>query len=82
MIYYASVSSCCINEWVDRGVQSIATAVADLQGGAEDTTMMKLKRGASQTVRADNIAGQLDGFVKDLSWHISNLMVRRGSRTN
>ena len=44
--------------------------------------MMKFKRKASQTLRADKIADELDGFVKDLSWHISNLMVRRGSRTN
>ena len=81
MIYYTSVSSCRVNEWVDRAVQSIATAVADLQGGAENTTM-KLKQGASQIVRADKIADQLEEFVKDLSWHISNLMVRCGSRTN
>ena len=82
MTYYTSVSSCCIDERVDRGVQSIATAVADLQGGAENTTMMKLKQGASQIVRADKIAEELEGFVKDLSWHISKFMVRRGSRTN
>ena len=44
--------------------------------------MMKLKQGGSQLVRADKIADELDGFVKDLSWHISNLMVRRGSRMN
>ena len=56
--------------------------MADLQGGGEDTAMMKLKQGASQIVRADKIADELDGFVKDLSWHISNLMVRRGSGIN
>ena len=44
--------------------------------------MTKLKRGASQTLRGDKIADQLDGFVKDLSWHMSNLMVRNGNRTN
>ena len=71
-----------MNECVYRGVESIATAVADLEGGEEDTAMMKLKRGASQIVRADRIADELDGFVKDLSWHISNFMVRRDSRTN
>ena len=66
-----------MNKCVYRSIQGVATAVARLQGGGEeDTTTKKLKRGASQTLRGDKIADELDGYVKDLSWHISNLMVR------
>ena len=71
-----------MNECIYRGVESVTTAVARLQGGDEDTATKKFMRGASQTLHADKIAEELDGYVKDLSWHISNLMVRRGSRTN
>ena len=69
-------------ECVYRGVQNVTTAVARLQGGEKDTTTKKLIRGASQTLRADRIADELEGYVKDLSWYMSNLTVSCGSRTN
>ena len=78
----ASISSRWVNECVYRGVQSVTTAVARLQGGEDDTVMKKLGRGTSQTLRADEIADALDGYVKDLSWHINNLMVGRSTHTN
>ena len=43
---------------------------------------MKLKWRASQTLRANKIADELNGYVKTLSWHLHNLMVRCGKLTN
>ena len=72
-----------MNECVYRGVQGgIITVVAKLQGGEKDTRKMKLKWRASQTLRANQIADELNGYVKTLSWHLHNLMVRCGILTN
>ena len=63
-------------------MQSVAIAVAKLQGDHEwekRTKMKKVLMGASQTLRADKIREELDGYVKSLTWYMDSFTVCVGS---
>ena len=50
-----------------------------LQGSEAHTRTEEMMRGASQALRADKIAEELDSYVKNLSWYLDSLTVRAGS---
>ena len=57
-----------------RNIEDVNAAVIKLLG-EEDTGMRKIVTGVSQTLRAKNIAQELDGYVKKLSWYLEDLTV-------
>ena len=65
-----------------RNVETVAIEVGRLQGNEGDRTTKKLARGASQTLRADKIADELDSYVRNLSGYLDSLMVRVDSSAN
>ena len=53
-----------------------------LEDSESHTRTKKMIRIASQAIRADKIAEELDGYVKNLSWYLDSLTVRVGSLGN
>ena len=57
-------------------MKAVETAVGKLRGKEEKKLAEKVLAGIDQTLRADSISDELNGYVKKLSWYLDSFTVR------
>ena len=57
-------------------MKAVETAVGKLRGKEEKKLAEKVLAGIDQTLRADSISDELNGYVKELSWYLDSFTVR------
>ena len=63
-------------------MKNINAAVVELLGSEEDTRTKKIMTGVSQALCAEDIAQELDGYMRKISWYLEDLTVRCGIGIN